>query len=386
MSMSPALLLASVSLALFALVHLALWKKLAMPSAAVGPRPPISVLKPLRGVDEGLFENLSSLARQRYPSFELVLGAESPDDPALEVARALQRAFPQVAIQVVAGCAPLGMNPKVTLLAALSARARHDHWLISDSNVRAPADYLEQMAAALGGEDVGLVHSLVAGAGEASFGALLENLHLATFVAPVVSAAELIANVPTVVGKSMLFHQSTLAEVGGWWSVRDVLAEDYLLGRAIEAAGFCVVASAQPVETINGHWSLERFLERHVRWGQMRRRISPWHFLGEPLLLPTPWLLLLALLAPGQRPLALAGLGLQWAIAFVSLWRLRGAPPSTRLLLALPVKDLAILASWPIAAFKRTVCWRGHRARIGAGSLLRPVEQAGALQPAQEVA
>ena len=103
------LLLAGFSLFMTAATHLAVQRVNARAAKRQsGPTPPISVLKPLCGVDEGLYENLAALARQEYPEFELVLGAEDPDDPALNVARAIRRDFPELKIRIVAGAPRLG--------------------------------------------------------------------------------------------------------------------------------------------------------------------------------------------------------------------------------------------------------------------------------------
>jgi ceramide glucosyltransferase len=368
--LSDALLLVTVvSLALMLGIYATVPFFLRRPRASAGRRPPISVLKPLKGVDDGLYDNLASFAVQRYPRFQIVCGVAEPDDPAVDVVRRLQRDFPHVDIAICTRAAHAGRNPKVSNLAALSARARHPYWLISDSNTRVHADYLAETVAEFAGDPkVGLVTNLFVGTQERSIGAVLENLQLNSFVASAVCASQLLTKAPIVIGKSMMFRRRDLEAVGGWAVVRDILAEDFVLGRRFREAGFQVTASPHVVTTINRGWGLRRFLNRHLRWSQLRRRMTLPVFVVENLVQPTLWALLLAC---SGRPLPAAGaVTLKIAADAALARRLRGYAYPLWQLLLIPVKDLLIVGLWFVAAFRRRVWWRDNRLWIGPGTLL----------------
>jgi ceramide glucosyltransferase len=347
-----------------------------------GPTPPISILKPLKGVDDGLWENLVSLAEQSYPEFEILIGIEDHEDPAMELALKLRRSYPQIPIRIVTGGAPVGLNPKVNNLNNSARFARHELFLISDSNVRVGPDYLRAVAAELGDPKVGLVHSMLEGEGERSLGSIFENLQLNTVAAQAVCGMAMLTGKPCVIGKSMLFRRADLERMGGFPAVANVLAEDYVIGRNFHRSGMRVVLSPYPVAVIGEKWPLRRFVNRHIRWGQMRRSLVLWAYLLEPLLNPVLWSLGLAAsavvfpLTSDVRAfwlvVAAAGVAGKSLHDSFMVGHVRGRNLSLGQLLLVPVKDLLIFALWVAALFKREVEWRGNTMRIGAGSALTP--------------
>jgi ceramide glucosyltransferase len=362
-----------------------------------GPTPKISVLKPLKGAEPELYENLVSIATQDYPDFEIVFGCEDAMDPALAVARRVQREFPEVPMRLVAGGYAEGENPKVRNLTQIARAARHDWVLVSDADVRADRGYLRAMAAETGDPNVGLVSSIIAGVGERTLGGSLDNLHMNGFIASAVSGADVLVKHPCVVGKSMLFRKSVLNRMGGLGLVRDVLAEDYVLGQAFHREGLRVALSGHPVRAVAGDRTLSAFFTRHVRWGQMRRHIVPIHYIGEPLLMPTPWLFaaFLVALAPGRVMSRLD----YWAAAFavcalsvktiadgVQTKYLRGYRADHADVALIPLKDLVLFGAWAVSWAKTTVTWRGTVLRIGRGSSLAPVSSRGRATAPSEAA
>ena len=229
------LVAAGVGLAAIAAQHLVLWTHVRQAPPVPRRTPPVSILKPLCGIDDGLEGNLASFASIEYPEYEVVLGVRDARDAAYPAALSAAARWPgrfRVALQR----GEPGMNPKVNQLATLARAARHDVLVVSDSNVRVGPGYLSEIAALLEDEAVGLVTHPIAGVGEASVGSLMDHLHLAGSITPGIVGAKRLAGRDFVVGKSMALRRADLDALGGFEAVKDVLAEDWVLGVMVPSA------------------------------------------------------------------------------------------------------------------------------------------------------
>lgn len=346
-------------------------------------RPRLSILKPLRGLDDGLEENLASFAGLEGVGYEVVLSVADPEDPAVGVVARVRERFPSAPFVLVVGGAPEGRigNPKVERLVAAARVARGDLFLVSDSNVRVAPGDVARTVALFEDPGVGCVSNLFVGTGARNLGAVVEALHLLTFVVPgnVLAAWN---GTPCVVGKSMALPRAVHDAIGGFAAFGDVLAEDQAIGLAVAEAGFRVVLSPVVVENVIERRSVARALDRQVRWGKIRYAFSKALFAGEILLNPFPLALLAALFAvPGGSPwatllssLAVVALLLRTLQASL-LGRLCGAPVRPLHLLAMPLKDLLQLGTQLVPFVSKEVVWHGHRARIGKGTVLEVVER-----------
>jgi ceramide glucosyltransferase len=338
--------------------------------------PPISILKPLCGVDDDLAANLASFATIDYPSYEVLLGVRDTADPAWSVAQGAALRWPGRFRTVLQRGEP-GLNPKVNQLIGLAAAARHEVLLVSDSNVRAPAGYLHDVARHLADPSVGLVTHPVGGVGEASLGSTLENLQAASAVGPATVAVKRLAGRDIVVGKSMALRRKDLKALGGFESVRNVLAEDYVLGvKVTRTLGKRVAIGSVAVPAVSERRSVEGFLSRYGRWCVMQRKIAGTPlYAAQALLYPLPFALAGLAFAPG--PEALAAAVLVWlaraALDGATARALRGHGFGARVIWLSPLKDLLFLVAFTRAFGVNTVQWRGNRLLVQAGSRLERV-------------
>jgi ceramide glucosyltransferase len=345
------------------------------PLSSKGFCPPISILKPLKGLDDDLRDNLTTFCNQAYPDYEIIFALEEKDDPALKLAKEIKKQYPHKKISIVVKQRDYALNPKVDNLIAAYEASQFPYFLISDSDVRVDKDYLREIIKPMKDPDLGLVNNLIRGIGSRTFGSLLENLHLNSFVIGHVALLNGFFKMPTVVGKSLLLRKKAFEEIGGFGAVRNVLAEDYVIGDLMHKKGTGVVTAGHVVNAVNHYRTFKQFIKRHVRWGKLRRKISGVGYISE-ILSNAVFISCLALvvLGPTTRTISLAAA--VWIAKILGDYllgkRIKSAHRFFHYLLS-PIKDIIVGFIWFVPFFSRTVMWRRHRYKITKGSLLVPI-------------
>lgn len=362
---------ACLGVALLALQLGALRRHFRAPPAAPRGRPGISVLKPLCGVDDELERNLECFAALDWPDYEVLLGVRGPEDAACRVARRLVGRHPG-RFRLVYQRGEPGLNPKVNQLITLAREARHPILVVSDSNVRVEPGYLAEIAGLLEDPGVGLVTHAIVGVAERRLGSLFDALHLAGSVAPGVVAAQALAGQDIVVGKSMAFRREDLTALGGFEAAKDVLAEDFVLGRMVsQVLGKRVALGHRPIQNVSVGRGVGDFLARYGRWAVLHRTVTGrLVHLSQACL--NPVLLGAAALATEPRPATLAAFGgvcaakaaLDGACGRV----LRPGGFGWAQLGLVPVKDLVYGLAWARGLVRSSVTWRGTRIHVGPGT------------------
>jgi ceramide glucosyltransferase len=326
----------------------------------------VSILKPLKGADENLAQNLTSFFNLEYPDYELLFGVADAEDPALPIVRGLIEQYPDIAAEVVVDSREVGINPKVNNLANLARRARHDILLISDSNVVVGKGYLTDLVANLERPGVGMVSSPIRGVEGQGLGGALEALQLNTFVMGGVSVVDNF-RLPCVVEKSMLFRRIHLRAVGGFEFLGQFLAEDQVFAEEIHRRQMRIAVSGVPVDNVLGPLTVLDFARRHVRWARIRRRIALFGYIGELLLNPTALALIGAAASRSSDAFALfavtlAGMSL---LDYLAERNLKVQRPIHHYPYLELLRSMVVIVTWPIPFVTRKVSWRGTKFRIG---------------------
>jgi len=326
--------------------------------------PPISILKPVKGADPGLYENLKSFVELDYPDYELLICTADPADPAVAIVRQLQTAYPLSPIKLVQSDPDFGFNPKVANLHPAWSLAAHDMVLISDSNVRADRDYLKQLVPLLS-PDTGTVTASIRCFGGSGLGGRLEEGVWNSFYARWVNLAYAVGR-PIVIGKSLLFRQSLVNRFGGFSSCIDCIGEDYKFDGELAKLGKRIDLMHRPMPQFVGKKSLSDYWSRNYRWHFLQKNYEPLMFMLTPL----------------QYPAVLGALTGTWAgwVATMALWAaadailLRALKSPSRSLHIWLLGQLISPLIWVQALCCNSVRWRGNRFNIKATK--RPLPKA----------
>jgi ceramide glucosyltransferase len=340
---------------------------------------PLSILKPLKGLDAGIEDNLRSFFHLDYPTYELLFSIAENSDPAGEVVRRLMREHPDVPARLITGSIELGPNPKVNNMVRSYRQAKYDYLLISDSNVRVRPDYLRELVAHLNPQ-VGVVTAVVAGQNAGGLGGLLEATYLNSFYARWMHIA-FAFGVSFVVGKSMLFRRSTAERFGGIENLARYIAEDYMAGQAVRRLGLKVVAMSRPIDQYIGRYAVRTFWQRHLRWGRIRKAQAPLAFSFEPLLgsLVSGFLGAWALhrLLGVAWPFVMAVHCAIWLLCDLVMIHAVESRVRWQVLPTWVLRECLAFPLWVQTACGNTIQWRGNRLRIHSGGLLAPVRGGG---------
>jgi ceramide glucosyltransferase len=354
-----------------------LWRIRHRPLVEPAHWPSLSILKPLAGLDDELAENLKSHLELDYPGeWELLLGVRSQSDAAFSLAKAVAEANPgRVKLHLQEG--EPGFNPKVNQLITLTRYAKGEVIALTDANIRVKPNTFREHACRLTEERVALTSNIFVGTGEESLGSALDNMTVNSFCAPSSATAELTLNMTQIVGKSLAVKRPVLAELGGWETVKDLLAEDQRFGRMLRKAGHRTRLCPTPVDNVTITQPFASFWRRHSRWAMMRFRLIPGTWF-ELLMNPTPWSLALALTSPAA-PIAwgvfVATMLFSVGFTQLSTVLLRGSPLKLKWALMIPVRDFINVAVWFRGMTMRTVSWRGNELAVLEKTRLEPIKK-----------
>src|SRR5579859_290374 len=326
--------------------------------------PPVTILKPLRGLDPQMYESFRSHCAQDYPEFELIFGVSEADDPAIGAVEQLVREFPQCKIRLLVCPEVLGNNRKTSNLVQMLAFAQYDHILINDSDIYVTADYLRRVMAPFARPQVGMVTCPYRGIAADTLGSKLESIGISTdFIAGVLVARQIEGGIHFALGSTLAMSRPALEAIGGLRPLVDYLADDFELGYRIAKAGYEVVLADIVVETHLPAYSFRGFFEHQMRWARSTRDSRRMGYLGLLLTFGLPWSIFAVLLAPltwwSWATLAAAA-ALRAAVALkVGVGVVHDRAVSRRLWLV-PLRDLVAFAVWFASFVDHTVHWRGE--------------------------
>jgi ceramide glucosyltransferase len=336
--------------------------------------PPVSVLKPLCGASPALYESLRSFCEQDYPEMQIVFGVADPADPAIEVVQRLVHEFRDRNLKLVVNERGVSVNPKVSNLVHLSGSAEHDVLVVADSDIRVGPDYLRTVVAPLADPSVGLVTCLYRAAGRGRGWAALGRSFVDDwfFPAALVSTSHPMRH---AFGATLVFRRAELEAIGGFRSVGEYLADDYMLGARIAATGARVVLSPYVVETRVVERSFRALFLHELRWSRTMRAVRPVGYFLAAVTYGFVWSGLALACAGAAWPAAAGVAAMHAAVRMVvhaavrrALATRHTAPPAW----LLPVRDLLSLVLWAASFTGRTVRWGRHRFVIDAvGRLAR---------------
>jgi len=322
---------------------------------------PISILKPLAGLDLELESNLRTFFEQDYPEYEIVFAVRDAGDPAGAVAERLRREYSRIPTRLIFTGEPPYANAKVYSLELMLAAAANDLVVMSDSDTRVTPNLLRDVAAEFQNKTLGLATCPYRAVAGPSLWSRLEAIGMNTDFIAGILVARMMEGMRFAVGPTIVARRSVLESIGGFKRFKDYLAEDFVMGKFAAEAGYGVMLSSYVIEHHIGGATLRESIAHRLRWVRSTRRSRPWGYLGQLFTMPLPLALLVSAAQPAWWPVLPAALLVRGLAAYVVSARVLRARINWFLL---PVEDLISFCFWLAGFFGSTITWRGRRYRL----------------------
>jgi len=357
---------------------------LAVPGAKL---PPVTILKPIHGMEAELEQNLDSFFRQDYPDYEIIFGARDVANPALQVAERVRTRYPHIKSQVILSGPPTWPNAKVFSLDKMIAATDRSYFVISDSDVRVAPDFLRNTIPPLLDPKVGLVTCMYRGIPAADFWSTLEALGLSVEMSSGVMVADMIEGMRFALGPAMTARRDSIDAIGGIAATADYYSDDFELGNRIWAKGFKVILSHHFVQNVLTPRSALRTVGDQLRWMKSTRYSRPAGHLGTGLTFAMPF---------GILGFVAAGILGHWALGWILFaaaflnrliqslavgWGIARDPRSALFCWLYPLRDLAGFLIWVGSYTSRRFFWRGETYAFGKGGRIVAENRPSAPQP-----
>lgn len=328
--------------------------------------PPVSVLKPVHGLEAQLEENIESFFRQDYPDYEILFAADREDDAALEVVRRVCARHPHIRSRVLVTGAPWP-NPPVYSCHRMAEVAAHEILVTTDSDVEVSPRYLREIVPPLLDPQVGMVTCVYRGKNAAGFFSALTAIGMSVEMTAGVLVANLLEGMKFGLGPTIAVRKDSLASIGGYTALQDYIANDFVIGNLIAKAGYRVVLSGHIIDHVVNQPSFGRMWQNQLRWAQSTRHSRPKGHFGSGLVFAIPYGLLgfasAALLGhPGFGALLLGVAVLnRLAEAWLAGWMVVRDRQVVRKPWLYPLRDLLGFAVWFASYLNLRYVWRDSR-------------------------
>ncbi|HVP55299.1 MAG TPA: bacteriohopanetetrol glucosamine biosynthesis glycosyltransferase HpnI, partial [Candidatus Eisenbacteria bacterium] len=332
--------------------------------------PPVTLLKPVCGMEPGLEEHLTSFFEQHYPSYEIIFGARHEDDPALDVARRISRRYPSVPVTIVTTGEPWRPNAKVCSLVKMYERASHDYLIISDSDVTVEPNYIADVVQPMLDTRNGMVTCLYRGRPTGGLWSKLEALGMSVEMTSGAIVANLVEGMKFALGPTMAIRRDALEAIGGFEPLAEYCSDDYVLGRKVAESGRQVVMSQHVIDHVVINRKFACSMQHQIRWMKSTRFSRRAGHAGTALTFAMPFGLM-GLLAAGAMHHWALGAGLfaaaylnRVALSLVAGWGVVADQRALRMAWLYPLRDLMGFAFWCASYTGRTIVWRGDWYRL----------------------